>query len=189
MTRIRHPFYAEYEKLRKICILILRKEGLNVYDHSDEDVFGILFDGAWIWEKYIATLLKGLGFKHYVKNKISVFKEMSTPNFRPDYYNNTESIVLDAKYKRWDINQWGDLHQIISYMYITKSNVGGIVYPVGSDSNEEIDKKVITGEKGVFLRLPFNVPPSDKDFHFNIRKYERKWVSDVKTKIGMDSAN
>ena len=34
------------------------------YDLSANKMYGILFDGAWLWEEYLATVLKKKGFEH-----------------------------------------------------------------------------------------------------------------------------
>jgi hypothetical protein len=69
---IRHPFFTEYENLRKISLQLLRNEGLTLYSNSMKDeVYGVLFDGAWLWEKFLASVLRPLNFKHmiYSENK------------------------------------------------------------------------------------------------------------------------
>ena len=58
-----HPFYTEYSSLRSLCLQILRVEELK-YGESDDEVFGILFDGAWLWEEYVNTILQDYGFVH-----------------------------------------------------------------------------------------------------------------------------
>lgn len=34
------------------------------YGESDDEISGILFDGAWLWEEYVNTLLCHQGFLH-----------------------------------------------------------------------------------------------------------------------------
>lgn len=58
-----HPFFTEWKKLQKLCLAILKNQKINFYADSNE-VYGILFDGAWLWEEYLATILKPLGFLH-----------------------------------------------------------------------------------------------------------------------------
>ncbi|WP_019321738.1 5-methylcytosine restriction system specificity protein McrC, partial [Streptococcus mutans] len=52
---IRHAYYYEYGKLQQLCLMILRqtKHGLN---QSNQKIHGLLFDVAWLWEEYLATL-------------------------------------------------------------------------------------------------------------------------------------
>lgn len=134
-----HPYYFEYQPLKKICMQILRYEGLMYGDEKDK-IYGLLFDGAWLWEEYLNTFLVKCGFKHPQNKKsngaIYLFKGSRGQRY-PDFYK--ENFILDAKYKRldWknaDILDRNDMNQIISYMYVQKALIGGFVYP--STNNE-----------------------------------------------------
>ncbi|WP_032506463.1 5-methylcytosine restriction system specificity protein McrC, partial [Streptococcus mutans] len=61
-------YYHEYGKLQQLCLMILHqtKHGLN---QSQQKIHGLLFDVAWLWEEYLATLL-GEDFEH-PQNKAS----------------------------------------------------------------------------------------------------------------------
>lgn len=139
LKKLNHPYFYEYEPLRKICIQILRHEELK-YGREENKIYGILFDGAYLWEEYIWTILKDLNFKH-PENKTGKgginLLEKDWEVF-PDFYkiNNEKNIVLDTKYKRLenkDIDR-NDKHQIISYVYTLGAKIGGFVYPL---ENEE----------------------------------------------------
>lgn len=58
-----HPYYTEYRPLQTLCLQILRMEEVK-YGESDEEICGILFDGAWLWEEYVNTILSKQGFVH-----------------------------------------------------------------------------------------------------------------------------
>ena len=60
-----HPFYTEYIPLQKLCLQILRFEKMN-YAQNNDEAYGVIFDGAWLWEEFLATVLtgKGLDFTH-----------------------------------------------------------------------------------------------------------------------------
>lgn len=62
-----HPFFTEWKKLQKLCLAILKNQKINFHENSNE-VYGILFDGAWLWEEYLSTILNPLRFLH-PKNK------------------------------------------------------------------------------------------------------------------------
>lgn len=160
-----HPYYTEYEPLRKLCIQILQQEELK-YGKEDDTVYGILFDGAWLWEEYLNTLLSVYGFRHpenkMGKGAIHLFHHGRAPRY-PDFYN--ESIVLDAKYKSYaeklsedDVRISGiareDLAQVISYMYVLKLPFGGFLVPGGKTvlpKQEEINGY---GGRMFLLNLP-----------------------------------
>lgn len=131
-----HPYYTEYRPLQTLCLQILRMEEVK-YGESSDEICGILFDGAWLWEEYVNTILSNHGFKH-PKNKlhkggIYLFDDHSGIRY-PDFYK--DDMVLDAKYKRLgsydkvsklDRN---DIHQVMAYMTTLKVNRGGFVAPL-----------------------------------------------------------
>ncbi|MCR5549368.1 MAG: hypothetical protein K6F40_00315 [Bacteroidales bacterium] len=156
-----HPYYSEYEPLRKLCIQILRQEEIK-YGNDDDTVYGILFDGAWLWEEYLNTILSGLGFKH-PENKlgrgaIHLFTPKRGPRY-PDFYN--DSMVLDAKYKRYAESgitgiSREDLAQVISYMYIKELPIGGFLVP-GGDSVQKLSE-TLHGYGGTMFLLNLPIP-------------------------------
>lgn len=142
-----HPFYKEYTALQKLCIQILRHEEIK-YGTDDNRIYGILFDGAWLWEEYLNTLLCEKGFIH-PENKLGsgaiYLFEHGEQRF-PDFWKH--DVVLDAKYKRLATNGNGldidrnDVHQIMAYMYRLKAPKGGIICPYMGDSNKVISQKM-----------------------------------------------
>ena len=131
-----HPYYTEYRPLQTLCLQILRMEDVK-YGESSDEICGILFDGAWLWEEYVNTILSNHGFRH-PENKlhnggIYLFDDHSGIRY-PDFYK--DDMVLDAKYKRLgsydkvsklDRN---DIHQVMAYMTTLKVNRGGFVAPL-----------------------------------------------------------
>ena len=144
---VRHPYFSAYTDLQRLCLQILRHEELK-YGRQKDQIYGILFDGAWLWEEYLNTILKDLDFKH-PRNKesrggIRMFEKPDDENFfdknsrrlYPDFWK--ENFILDAKYKRLD-NGVGreDLYQVVTYMHCMKADNGGFVYPVETESKTE----------------------------------------------------
>lgn len=129
-----HPYYTHYTFLQRLCMQILRREKLSYGgDNSKDQIYGLLFDGAWLWEEYLNTVLSGEGYNHPQnkerKGGTSLFQEVQRSIYI-DFYN--DKIVLDAKYKHLDKNiDIDDLHQIISYLHTHESKVehGGFIYP------------------------------------------------------------
>lgn len=139
---INHPYFNEYRDLQRLCIRILRHEEMK-YGKEEERIYGVLFDGAWLWEEYLSTILKNIGFEHPQnksgKSRKYLFSDHAGVCY-PDFYSG--DMVLDAKYKGYDDLgkvQTADLYQVISYMHILKLNHGGFVVPV-STSNQSIAK-------------------------------------------------
>ena len=121
------------------------------YGESDDEVCGILFDGAWLWEEYVNTILQNYGFVHpenkRSKGGIYLFEDKSGVRY-PDFYN--KEIVLDAKYKRLgsyeDVAKVGrdDIHQVIAYVNALNAKRGGFVSPL-ENKQEIIPTKHIKG--------------------------------------------
>lgn len=142
-----HPYYKEYMILQKLCVQILRQEEIN-YVMDDDRFYGILFDGAWLWEEYLNTLLRDIEFKH-PENKLGTgaiyLFEHGGQRF-PDFWK--KDIVLDAKYKRLAVNgnsfdiSRDDVHQIMAYMYRLKANKGGIICPYKGEKNKIISQNM-----------------------------------------------
>ena len=131
-----HPYYTEYHPLQTLCMQILRMEEVK-YGESDDEICGILFDGAWLWEEYVNTILSKVGFTH-PENKlptggIYLFADHSGIRY-PDFYK--DDFVLDAKYKRlggYDkVSQVDrdDVHQVLAYMNALHVTRGGFVAPL-----------------------------------------------------------
>jgi len=131
-----HPYYTEYLPLQTLCLQILRMEEIK-YGESEDEICGILFDGAWLWEEYVNTILREIGFKHpenkLRKGGIYLFEDRSGIRY-PDFYN--DEMVLDAKYKRLDSYDKvsnvdnDDVHQVIAYMTAMHINKGGFIAPL-----------------------------------------------------------
>lgn len=141
-----HPFFFEYSELKKICLQILSFEGLK-YGKEKDKVYGLLFDGAWLWEEYLNTFLKNRGFNH-PKNKnsegaIYLFNNSKGKRF-PDFWK--KNFIIDAKYKRLANKKVdrNDMNQIISYMYVKKAELGGFIVP--SDNIEYGAKEIKVGQ-------------------------------------------
>lgn len=184
-----HPYYLNYVPLQKLCRRILRHEKLK-YGEENDKVFGILFDGAWLWEEYLNSLLGKLNIVHPQNktktNGIYLFSHpLKAPRY-PDFYGS--GIVMDAKYKRYenlDVADIGreDLSQIISYMYVLASKHGAILIP--SIKEETAMSRKLSGEYGGEVHLISLIIPSDiqsyGQFIKEISKSENSFTDVIKT--------
>ncbi|WP_424041120.1 5-methylcytosine restriction system specificity protein McrC [Prevotella pallens] len=137
-----HSYYTEYRPLQILCLQILRMEEMK-YGENDEEVCGILFDGAWLWEEYVNTILQEYGFKHpenkLKKGGIYLFEDQTGIRY-PDFYK--DEMVLDAKYKQ--LSSYSrvaevardDVHQLISYITALQVEKGGFVAPLEQPQSE-----------------------------------------------------
>lgn len=149
-----HPYYIEYEPLRKICLKILRHEELK-YGTEKNKIYGILFDVSFLWEEYIAVFLKKFGFTHPVNSAGSGAVKIlqHSPNWEcyPDFYN--EKIVIDTKYKKMEDMgnvDTKDRYQILSYMYILGLKNGLFLHP--SAEEKECILVNLNNEKNIILQ-------------------------------------
>ena len=167
---IQHPYYTEYGLLQRIARMIVSGQQQN-FGASKDRAYGVLFDGAWLWEQYLATVLEPLEFVHSDnitgRNPIYLFEPHKYKRY-PDYYTKDYSMILDAKYKRLDDADPGrdDMHQLIAYMYITKAKSSGFIYPsekTGLCHTEDIGK--LNGYGGSIFKIGVGVPQNvtDKD--------------------------
>ena len=139
---VTHPYYSEYTSLQKICVQILRHEALK-YGQEKEKIYGVLFDGAWLWEEYLNTIFtRAKMVITHAKNKtgengILLYKN-KRKSLYPDFYRKTDvaetSFVLDAKYKQLDQEvdniSREDLFQMITYMHVLPARHCALLYPI-----------------------------------------------------------
>ncbi len=131
LKKEQHPYFTEYGPLQRLCLQILRCERMNYSDKEDKKIYGLVFDGAWLWEEYLNTILSPLNFVHPQnkegKQAIKLFTNGLGTRY-PDFYK--DDIVLDAKYK-W-LRKYAsrdDVNQIITYMHCLPAKIGGLIYP------------------------------------------------------------
>ena len=166
---VNHPYFNEYRYLQQLCLQILRHEELK-YGANDDEIYGILFDGAWLWEEYLNTILAPMGFAHPMnkesKGAIYLFDHPKSAPRYPDFYR--EDYILDAKYKGYtDKSVSGvdrdDLHQLIAYMYIEQAKRGGLVYPCVS-SGESVPCAELCGYGGNISLYGMPIPQQEANW-------------------------
>ena len=198
---LNHPYYLDYNYLQQLCLMILNNAN-SQYSTSSSPIYGILFDGAWLWEEYLWTILKDatLGSKNFEhptnknrKGGIRLFDNSLDPedsSFKkcyrriyPDFYcensreDSNDGIILDAKYKRLEKGLIrDDLYQIISYMHTMKISTGGFVYP--QKENEELaeqkpTKYHLANDTGIIKTFGFVIPQCETDYEPFQRKIQK----------------
>jgi len=157
---ISHPFYTEYENLRKTSIMILNDEGISVFNPVEEYSNGILFYIPYLWELYLEDVIKdGIRKNKELKeknisveaqNKIMVFSKKQDRYVQktyPDfvfYQKNDEELkpfmILDAKFrpvwknainkKSRSLGDLDDYDKCIRDMNSINAHATGVVFPV-----------------------------------------------------------
>ena len=178
-----HPYFGEYRHLQRLCLQILRYEEIK-YGRKDDEIYGVLFDGAWLWEEYMNTILKDCGYIHpqnrIGKGKIYLFTDRTGPRY-PDFYK--AGVVLDAKYKRYaemklQSIDGDDLHQVITYMYILKAKHGGVIVPLSYHPQNQFprvkDLVGYDGKMGIY-GVTVDTPANRfKDYCLQMEQYEKE---------------
>lgn len=173
-----HPYFTEYASLQKICLKILKHEKLTFGNEKDK-VYGLLFDGAWLWEEYLNTILKD-NFIHPEnktgKNRQYLF-ENNVQSIYPDFISKTEpKSVGDAKYIPLGRQQsyaentekaTSIYYKTITYMYRFKSNHGFLLFP-----NQEIsffESYRIKETDGILEKIGLAIPQTSQNFNLFIK--------------------
>ena len=186
---ISHPYYNEYRPLQQLCMQILRQEELK-YGRDDDEIYGVLFDGAWLWEEYLNTFLADIGFEHPRNKQGFGHKSLFTDGSGwcyPDFL--SPDMVLDAKYKwydDWSKVQTKDLYQVISYMHVMHRDNGQYKNPIDRTSAKKKKKKLNGkgGDMSIYgMDVCFNAD-SFEDYFSNMVHSEQKILNKLETYKG-----
>lgn len=169
---ISHPYFTEYIMLQKICLQILRRDKLT-YGKDKDKVYGLLFDGAWLWEEYLNTILK----KDYIhpENKTGKNRHYLFENFQPIYPDFISKAyprkVGDAKYiplgnqKAYSESSeraTSIYYKTIAYMYRFTADEGFLLFPNPEVNFSETYK--VKETKGILKKIGVAIPQSSKNF-------------------------
>lgn len=188
---IRHAYYREYQSLQELCLLILQHQKHQV-GCGQCQIYGILFDGAWLWEEYMNTLLKDI-FYHPMNKEREGVQWLFAKNkgkIYPDFIgkNTKKNIIADAKYKPIDNIHNKDYLQLLAYMFRFDAKQGYYLYPDTEDredlklflnkgskyeSNVQARNDIFVVKHG--LKIPINTRSYD-DFVLAMNKSEEKFI-------------
>lgn len=186
---VRHGYYFEYQALQRLCIAILRAESNYFKKNTNDEIYGILFDGAWLFEEYVNTLIddrfihpqntKGIG-RHYLFNAAN---GLIYPDFISKDTLNRK--IADTKYKPINNIRGRDYLQIIAYMHRFEADEGYFIYPFQENMNKtgENSLSLLSGVEHTNIREPnimvvksgIAIPSQEKDFNaFERAMYEEE---------------
>ena len=190
---VRHAYYREYLALQRLCLLILRYQKHQI-GLGGKRIYGILFDGAWLWEEYINLLIGG-AFYHPMNKGGKGAQRLFNGNvglIYPDFisHNSEKRMIADAKYK--PINNIGsrDYLQVLAYMFRFDAKVGYYLYPEAENYKDLLILRLNQGstyEKNVMprddvsvikhgLKIPIDVQ-NYADFIARMKECERDFTS------------
>lgn len=189
---VRHAYFKEYLALQRLCLLILRHQKHQIGSGSKQ-IYGILFDSAWLWEEYTHSLIED-AFYHPMNKSGKGAQRLFDGNIGliyPDFISrdNEARIIADAKYKPIDNIGNRDYLQMLAYMFRFDAKAGYYLYPEAEGAN---DLKLwmnsgSTYESNVMprddisitkhgLKIPVNVPDYT-EFVMRMRRYEQEFKS------------
>ena len=119
--------------------MILRHQKHQIGAGSRQ-IYGILFDGAWLWEEYINSLVEDL-FYHPMNKGGKGAQRLFEGNvglIYPDFIgrNSEKRMIADAKYKPIDNIGNRDYLQVLAYMFRFDAKAGYYLYPEAGDSED-----------------------------------------------------
>ena len=186
---IRHAYFREYSALQRLCILILKSEKHDI-GSGIQNSYGILFDGAWLWEEYINILLSSHFYHPKNKSKFGAQQLFSDGKglICPDFISKSTDprLIVDAKYKPIENIRGRDYLQVLAYMYRFDASKGYYIY---LDSEGQVPlvlnlNKGSTYENNVsarndvnIIKLGFKIPNKSADYDdFKMQIHESELV-------------
>lgn len=136
---VRHAYFREYSALQRLCLLILRHQKHQI-GLGSRQIYGILFDGAWLWEEYINSLIGDI-FYHPMNKSGKGAQRLFNGNIGliyPDFIsrNSKTRLIADAKYKPIDNIGNRDYLQVLAYMFRFDAKSGYYLYPEAEGYND-----------------------------------------------------
>ena len=155
---VRHAYFKEYLALQRLCLLILQNQKHQIGAGSRQ-IYGFLFDGAWLWEEYVNSLIGDISY-HPMNKGGKGAQRLFQGNVclvYPDFIsrNSERRMIADAKYK--PINNIGnrDYLQVLAYMFRFDARTGFYLYPEAGSS----DDLILRMNRGTTYEV--NVSPRD----------------------------
>lgn len=191
---VRHAYYREYRNLQRLCLMILKHERQQV-GTGMQPIHGILFDGAWLWEEYVDTLIGSIFY--HPRNKVGEgaqrLFEKNNGLIYPDFIsrNDDHRIIADTKYK--PINNIGnrDYLQVLAYMFRFDAQKGFYLYPESEENKTQIlrlnqgstyENNVVSREDVRVVKCGLKIPAdvnSYEEFVEKIKKNEVEFIRQI----------
>jgi 5-methylcytosine-specific restriction endonuclease McrBC regulatory subunit McrC len=204
-------YFSEYRQLVKLCLMILQHDGQKL-GNGGHEIYGVLFDCAWLWEEYVNTLICEMFIHPQNKSGKGGRKLLWTDDnediqtIYPDFIGKNIKdgkgikVIADAKYKPYGVNKIDrdDYYQVLAYMFRFDASVGLYIYPE-DDAAKSYDFKrqhLYTGfkdekripEEDIYLiKAGIKIPKDAKDGDDFIQKMsanEDEFVKRIKRIVG-----
>ena len=173
---VRHAYFREYRALQHLCILILQSQKQELGTGINR-VYGVLFDGAWLWEEYINLIVGDIFYHPMNKAEKGVQKLFfgGVGHIYPDFIsrNAEERIIADAKYKPIKNIGNADYFQVLAYMMRFEAKKGFYFYPESAEAKalslwlnrgSTYEKNVYASEDVCVVKHGLRIPSGAKDY-------------------------
>lgn len=173
---IRHAFYREYRELQNLCLLILQNQKHQI-GVGNREIYGLLFDGAWLWEEYVNLLVKDLFYhpRNRARKEFQSLFSRGSGRIYPDFIgrNAGERVIADAKYKPVGNIHGGDYLQVLAYMLRFDARVGLYLYPEAGSGEDKVlwlnrgstyEENVEPRKDVCVVKYGFQIPAPDGDY-------------------------
>ncbi len=160
---ISHPYYSEYEEVRKICLRIFRNEGVSIFSADKGEVSGYVYYSPDLWEDFLKSIFQRITTRFFDMIKV---EDQESQGFlskgerdkyycvsRPDFvFKNSISdsyeLVLDAKLipnmeSFFEDDRYiqtifgGEIDKAIRDMEVWGTKGTGLVFPIGVEDRFE----------------------------------------------------
>jgi 5-methylcytosine-specific restriction endonuclease McrBC regulatory subunit McrC len=190
LKSVRHPYYTDYLPLQRLCLQILGHEKTSFGANKDK-IHGLLFDGAWLWEEYLNSILKK-DFSHphnkTRKDGVCLFQDRDKKECQeiyPDFISRDrdKKIIADAKYKHIERKnkEYGreDYYQIITYMYRFQAKNGFLLFPHAE--TPFCEQYSIIDTEGRLTKLGLAIPQAGdyKSFSQKMSVHEKEFMAKI----------
>ena len=174
---VRHAYFREYLALQRLCLLILQRRKHQI-GLGSRQIYGILFDGAWLWEEYVSLLIAET-FYHPMNKGGKGAQRLFDGSYGliyPDFISKDDKtrIIADAKYKPVENIGSRDYLQMLAYMFRFDAKSGYYLYPEAKEAGDLRlwMNKGSTYEKNVMPRQDVSVTKHGLKIPVNAENYE-----------------
>ena len=187
---VRHAYFREYLALQRLCILILRHQKHQI-GFGSRQIYGILFDGAWLWEEYVSSLIGDIFY--HPRNRQREGRQRLFDKAGPIYpdfigRDGGARIIADAKYKPSENIGSQDYLQVLAYMFRFDAKIGYYLYPEANGADDltlrlnrglTYEKNVMPRDDIILTKHGLKIPASAanySDFAEKMTASEREFV-------------
>ena len=188
---VRHAYFREYLALQRLCLLILRHQKHQIGSGSRQ-IYGVLFDGAWLWEEYISSLIRD-HFYHPMNKSGKGAQRLFAGNvglIYPDFISRDPDrrTIADAKYKPIDNIGNRDYLQVLAYMFRFDAKAGYYLYPEAAGEHDlklwmnrgsTFEEDVAPRDDVVLIKHGLKIPTdagSYREFHSKMTEQEQQFI-------------